>query len=184
MQAGIEKIRLIPLNPAKNRKILLAKSATRRYTRLHNNGSELTKEKTMSLDNIAPSTGSETQAAPPAAAESAVLTIAPAAAAKIGLLLGQKQPRPEALMVSVKTRGCSGMAYDLQFLDKLADRPQGADVISQHGVTVVVDPKAALYITGTVMDYRESPTQSGFTFKNPNETGRCGCGESFMTGKA
>jgi iron-sulfur cluster assembly protein len=128
----------------------------------------------MSLDNI---TGPEEQ--PAGIVPGAMLTITPAAAARIRHLLDQKQPRPEAVIVSTKTKGCSGLSYDLQYLDRLADKPKFADEITQEGVTVIIDPKAALYIVGSVMDYKESATHSGFDFANPNETGRCGCGESF-----
>jgi iron-sulfur cluster assembly protein len=136
----------------------------------------------MSLDSI---TGPENFPGAPNAAGApgnAMLTITPVAADRIRHLLAQKAPQPEALLISVKTKGCSGLSYDLQYLDKLADRPKFSDAITQHGVTVVVDPKASLYIIGSIMDYKESPTQSGFDFTNPNETGRCGCGESFTVG--
>jgi iron-sulfur cluster assembly protein len=128
----------------------------------------------MSLDNI---TGPEQQATNPM--PGAMLSITPAAAARIRHLLGQKQPKPEAVIVSVTTKGCSGLRYDLQYLDKLTDKPKFADEVRQEGVTVVIDPKATLFIVGSVMDYKESATHSGFDFANPNETGRCGCGESF-----
>src|SRR6201995_393635 len=128
----------------------------------------------MSLDNV---TGPEDQ--PAGVVVGAMLTITPAAAARIRHLLDQKSPRPEAVLVSVKTKGCSGLSYDLQYLDKLADKPKFADEVTQDGVTVVIDPKATLFIVGSVMDYKESPTHSGFDFANPNEVGRCGCGESF-----
>lgn len=128
----------------------------------------------MSLDNI---TGPEQEAINPVSG--AMLSITQAAATRINLLLHQKTPKPEAVIVSVKTKGCSGLSYDLQYLDHLADKPKFADEVTQNGVTVVVDPKAALFIVGSVMDYKESPTHSGFDFANPNETGRCGCGESF-----
>ena len=128
----------------------------------------------MSLDTI---NGPETL--PGAAGAGDLLTLTLAAANRIRSLLSQKTPQPEAVMVSVTTKGCSGLSYDLQYLDHLSDRPAYADVIGQHGVTVVVDPKAALYIVGSVMDYKESPTHSGFDFVNPNEVARCGCGESF-----
>jgi iron-sulfur cluster assembly protein len=129
-----------------------------------------------SLDNI---TGPEVENAAPPPAGGAMLMITPAAADRIRHLLAQKQPQPAAVMVSVTSKGCSGLRYDLQYLDKLADKPKFADEVTQHGVTVVIDPKAALYIIGSVMDYKESPTRAGFDFANPNETGRCGCGESF-----
>jgi iron-sulfur cluster assembly protein len=128
----------------------------------------------MSLDKI---TGPDQQPMTPALG--AMLNITPAAADRIRHLLSQKSPQPEAVLVSVKTKGCSGLSYDLQYLDKLGDKPKFADEVTQHGVTVVIDPKAALFIVGSTMDYKESPTQSGFDFANPNETGRCGCGESF-----
>ncbi len=128
----------------------------------------------MSLDNI---TGPEQQ--PTGSVAGAALTITPAAAARIRHLLGQKQPQPEAVVVSVTSKGCSGLSYDLQYLDKISAAPRLADIITQHGITVVVDPKASLYIIGSVMDYKEDAIKSGFDFANPNETGRCGCGESF-----
>jgi len=129
----------------------------------------------MSLDNI---TGPEAQSGI-AFQGGAILNITETAAARIQYLLQQKDPRPEALMVSVKSKGCSGLSYDLQYLDKLSDKPKYADEVTQHGVTVVIDPKATLFIVGSVMDYKESPTKSGFDFVNPNATGTCGCGESF-----
>ena len=132
-----------------------------------------------SLDNI---TGPEMGASPPMMG-GAVLKITPAAADRIRHLLAQKQPAPEAVMVSVTSKGCSGLSYDLQYLDSVKAAPKFADKVTEHGVTVVVDPKATLYIVGSVMDYKESPTHSGFDFTNPNETGRCGCGESFTVGK-
>jgi iron-sulfur cluster assembly protein len=133
---------------------------------------------TMSIDNV---TGPEVQSLTPPVGGfgGALLSITPAAAERIRTLLGQKSPTPEALMVSVTSKGCSGLSYDLGYLDTLADKPKYADVVTEHGVTVVIDPKATLYIVGSVMDYKESALRSGFDFINPNETGRCGCGESF-----
>ena len=133
----------------------------------------------MSLDHV---TGPVEQ--PFTTQTGAVLKITPAAADRIRYLLKQKSPEPEAVVISVKTKGCSGLSYDLQYIDKLADKPKYADEITEHGVTVVIDPKAALFIVGSTMDYKESPTQSGFDFVNPNETGRCGCGESFTVNPA
>jgi iron-sulfur cluster assembly protein len=80
------------------------------------------------------------------------------------------------LRVAITTRGCSGMAYDVDFASAPA---QGDEVIQQDGVTVYVDPKAVMYILGSEMDYQEDRFFSGFLFRNPNEKGRCGCGESF-----
>ena len=108
-----------------------------------------------------------------------IITITETAAARLRDKMDSQNPKPEAVFVSVTTKGCSGMSYDLQFLPSMADAPKFADVINQHGITVVIDPKASLYIVGSVMDYRQDGLRSGFDFLNPNETARCGCGESF-----
>ena len=113
-----------------------------------------------------------------------ILTITDAAAARLNEIVGSQQPKPEAVMVSITTKGCSGMKYDLQFLKSLSDAPPYADRISDKGITVVIDPKAALYLIGSTMDYRQDALYSGFDFSNPNETGRCGCGESFSVAPA
>ena len=80
------------------------------------------------------------------------------------------------LRVSVKTKGCSGLSYDLSWVEA----PQkGDEQVTDKGVTVLVDSKASLFLIGTVMDYEIKAMSAGFTFTNPNEKGRCGCGESF-----
>jgi iron-sulfur cluster assembly protein len=80
------------------------------------------------------------------------------------------------LRISVKTKGCSGMSYDLSWVDSPGP---GDEVVTDKGVTVLVDRKATLFLIGTVMDYQVKAMSAGFTFTNPNEKGRCGCGESF-----
>ena len=80
------------------------------------------------------------------------------------------------LRVAVSTKGCSGMSYDLGWVDAAGP---GDEVIADKGVTVIVDRKATLFLIGTTMDYESTTLTSGFTFTNPNEKGRCGCGESF-----
>lgn len=80
------------------------------------------------------------------------------------------------LRISVNTRGCSGMSYEMNWVE--AAGPQDETVTSQ-GLTVLVDRKATLFLIGTTMDYKEDKLTRGFTFENPNEKGRCGCGESF-----
>jgi iron-sulfur cluster assembly protein len=112
-----------------------------------------------------------------------ILTVTEAAASRLQEKISTQSPKPEAVLVSVTTKGCSGMSYDLQFLNKLSDAPQGADQITTHGLTIVVDPKALLHIIGSTMDYKQTPLHSGFDFINPNETARCGCGESFSVSK-
>lgn len=80
------------------------------------------------------------------------------------------------LRLGVRTTGCSGMAYVLEFVDDLNDEDQ---VFEDHGVKVVVDPKSLVYLDGTQLDYVKQGLNEGFEFNNPNVTGECGCGESF-----
>ena len=80
------------------------------------------------------------------------------------------------LRIAVKTKGCSGMAYDLNWVDEPGP---GDEVVTDKGITILVDRKATLFLIGTTMDYEVKTMSAGFTFVNPNEKGRCGCGESF-----
>lgn len=80
------------------------------------------------------------------------------------------------LRIGVSTKGCSGLSYSLDWVD--APGP-GDEVVSDKGLTLLVDRKASLFLIGSEMDYRTEALSSGFTFTNPNEKGRCGCGESF-----
>jgi iron-sulfur cluster assembly protein len=80
------------------------------------------------------------------------------------------------LRISVSTKGCSGMSYEMNWVE--APGPQD-EVVSSRGLTVLVDRKASLFLIGTTMDYKVDKLTAGFTFENPNEKGRCGCGESF-----
>ena len=80
------------------------------------------------------------------------------------------------LRIGVSTKGCSGLSYRMDWVDAAGP---GDEVVTDHGVTVLVDRKASLFLIGTVMDYETKDLSSGFTFTNPNEKGRCGCGESF-----
>jgi iron-sulfur cluster assembly protein len=80
------------------------------------------------------------------------------------------------LRISVSTKGCSGMSYDMNWVSEAG--PQD-EVVKSRDLTVLVDRKATLFLIGTIMDYKVDKLTSGFTFENPNEKGRCGCGESF-----
>jgi len=80
------------------------------------------------------------------------------------------------LRIGVKTKGCSGMAYDMTWVESPGP---GDEIVTDKGLTVLVDRKASLFLIGTVMDYQVKNLESGFAFINPNEKGRCGCGESF-----
>ena len=80
------------------------------------------------------------------------------------------------LRLAVKTNGCSGMAYVMEFVDEV--NPED-EVFEMDGVKVIVDKKSLVYIDGTEVDYAKEGLNEGFQFKNPNEKGVCGCGESF-----
>ena len=82
----------------------------------------------------------------------------------------------EGVRIGVKTSGCSGLAYVLEFVDT----PEVEDqVFEGHGVKVFVDPKSLIYLDGTVVDFTKEGLNEGLEFRNPNITGECGCGESF-----
>ncbi|WP_165310474.1 iron-sulfur cluster assembly protein IscA [Vibrio ziniensis] len=80
------------------------------------------------------------------------------------------------LRLGVRTTGCSGMAYVLEFVDDLED---GDQVFEDNGVKVIIDPKSLVYLDGTELDYKKEGLNEGFEFNNPNAKGECGCGESF-----
>ena len=87
-----------------------------------------------------------------------------------------KRGKGVGLRLGVRTSGCSGMAYKLEFADELAPD----DITFQsHGVTVLVDPKSLPYLEGTELDYAREGLNEGFKFNNPNVKDACGCGESF-----
>lgn len=104
------------------------------------------------------------------------LSLTPAAVDRIRYLIETQSDGAEGIQVGVSTAGCSGMSYTIEFVDQIAP---GADVVEVDGVKVVVDPKAIMYLIGTEMDFVKDKLGSAFKFKNPNEAGRCGCGESF-----
>lgn len=80
------------------------------------------------------------------------------------------------LRIAVSTKGCSGMSYEMEWVEAPGAQDE---VVVSHGLRVLVDRKATLYLIGTTMDYKVDKLTAGFTFENPNEKGRCGCGESF-----
>lgn len=80
------------------------------------------------------------------------------------------------IRLGVKTSGCSGLAYVLEFVDEAAAEDQ---LFESHGVNVVIDPKSLVYLDGTELDFTKEGLNEGFRFNNPNVQGECGCGESF-----
>lgn len=88
----------------------------------------------------------------------------------------EKRGKGQGVRIGVKTSGCSGMAYTLEFVDTLDENDQ---VFDNNGIKVFVDAKSLVYLDGTQLDYVKEGLQEGFKFENPNATATCGCGESF-----
>src|SRR5271154_372906 len=104
------------------------------------------------------------------------MTVTDAAADRVRVLLSKRDKPSIGIRVGVRSRGCSGMSYTLEYAD---EKGRWDEVVEDRGVTILIDPKATMFLIGTEMDYVEGQLETGFTFKNPNEKGRCGCGESF-----
>lgn len=104
-----------------------------------------------------------------------MLSVTEKAAEKIKQTL-QKRGKGQGIRIGVKTTGCSGLAYVLEY----ADAPhEGDQCIECHGCKIFVDPKSCPYVKGMEIDYKRNGLNEGFEFRNPNERDRCGCGESF-----
>lgn len=104
------------------------------------------------------------------------MMVTEAAADRIQALMAKRGKPAAGIRIGVRSRGCSGLTYTLEYAD---EKGKFDEVVQDKGVTILIDPKASMFIIGTEMDYVEDKLQSGFTFRNPNEKGRCGCGESF-----
>lgn len=103
------------------------------------------------------------------------ITLTDAAAERVTAFLDNRG-KGIGLRLGIKTSGCSGMAYVLEFIDEISD---GDEVFESHGLKVIVDKKSLLYIDGTELDYGKEGLNEGFKFNNPNVKDQCGCGESF-----
>jgi iron-sulfur cluster assembly protein len=103
------------------------------------------------------------------------MTLTDAAAARVRELMARSTTPVAALRIGVKNGGCAGMEYTMQWAE--TQNPLD-EVVEDKGVRVLIDPKAVLFLLGTVMDFRVEPLKSGFVFDNPNQTSACGCGES------
>lgn len=104
-----------------------------------------------------------------------IMSLSDAAAERIREIIEDSDKPVIGLRVGIKNAGCAGVAYTM---DYVAEPVKGDDHVNDKGVDVWVDPKASMYLLGTIMDFEQSRMSSGFTFKNPNQTGACGCGES------
>ena len=106
----------------------------------------------------------------------APVSLTDAAAARVKAILAGRALPAVGLRISVSTKGCSGLSYVLDYAETKGPHDE---LVEDKGVTILIDPKAQMFIFGTEIDWVEDKLQAGFVFKNPNEKGRCGCGESF-----
>jgi len=95
---------------------------------------------------------------------------------KVKAMLDRRGKPSAGIRVGVRSKGCSGFSYSLEYADTIEE---GDEKASFEGFDVLIDAKALMFVLGTEMDWVEEPMKSGFVFRNPNEAGRCGCGESF-----
>ena len=105
-----------------------------------------------------------------------VIKLSDNAAERIKLIMSKAEQSAGGVRVGVKSGGCAGMSYVMEYAKEIKPNEE---IIEEKGVKVFIDPKAVIYLLGTEMDYKEDNFSSQFVFKNPNETERCGCGESF-----
>jgi iron-sulfur cluster assembly protein len=103
------------------------------------------------------------------------ITLTEAAADRVKAFL-ENRGKGVGLRLGVRTSGCSGMAYVLEFVDEIEDTDS---VFEEHGVKVIIDPKSMVYLDGTELDFKRDGLNEGFEFNNPNVKDSCGCGESF-----
>ena len=105
-----------------------------------------------------------------------VIKLSDKAASRIKEIMSQAENSTIGVRVGVKSGGCAGMSYIMEYAK---DVKPNEEIIEDKGVKVLIDPNAVMYLLGTEMDYKRERFSSQFVFKNPNETERCGCGESF-----
>ena len=105
-----------------------------------------------------------------------VIKLSDNAARRIKEIMSKAEHKTIGVRVGVKSGGCAGMSYIMEYAK---DIKPNEEIVEDKGVKVLIDPKAIMYLLGTEMDYKTEKFSSQFVFKNPNETERCGCGESF-----
>jgi iron-sulfur cluster assembly accessory protein len=104
------------------------------------------------------------------------LTLTERAAERVRVILGERGKPSAGLRVGIDEKGCSGLAYKIEYADEASPLDQ---VVTDKGVTIFVELRAIMFLIGSEMDYVTDTLQSGFVFNNPNAKGSCGCGESF-----
>jgi len=105
-----------------------------------------------------------------------IITLSDNAVQRIKEIMANAKDSSIGVRVGVKSGGCAGMSYIMEYAKSANSNDE---VIEDKGVKVLIDPNAVMYLLGTEMDYKKEELSSTFVFKNPNETERCGCGESF-----
>ena len=105
-----------------------------------------------------------------------IIKLTDTAADRIKEIMSKADSNTIGVRVGVKSGGCAGMSYVMEYAK---DKKKNDEVIEEKGVKGFIDPSAIIYLLGTEMDYKRNKFSSEFVFKNPNETERCGCGESF-----
>ena len=105
-----------------------------------------------------------------------IITLSDNAAQRIKEIMGNAKDSSIGVRIGVKSGGCAGMSYVMEYAKSSNSNDE---IIEDKGVKVLIDPSAVMYLLGTEMDYKKEELSSTFVFKNPNETERCGCGESF-----
>ncbi len=89
-------------------------------------------------------------------------------------------PDRDGILITLTQRGCAGLSYKLEYATQNVNIFSGYEVFQIEGINVFINPKISLYLIGTEISYEETDAKSGFVFQNPNESGKCGCGESFV----
>ncbi len=107
------------------------------------------------------------------------ITVSDDALKEIKNILKARSEQCDGIRVGVRTRGCSGLSYNIEYALKDKNITKFDDVVIKDGISIYIDPKISMFLIGSQMVYVEKELESGFDFVNPNEKGRCGCGESF-----
>ena len=105
-----------------------------------------------------------------------IITLSDKAAQRIKEIMSKAESNAVGVRVGVKSGGCAGMSYIMEYTKEINPNDE---IIEEKGVKLFIDSGAIMYLLGTEMDYKKEEFSSSFVFKNPNETERCGCGESF-----